>query len=71
MTDLLVRWRMGDFKKWEDDFEMRGGGGVDTPLRTMGKTGKIIIIVIGSIIIIVILYAPYFDVQQNFNKFWI
>ena len=35
MTDLPVRWRMGDFKKWRepsnDDFEMGWeGGGVDT-----------------------------------------
>ena len=33
MTDLPVRWGMGNFKKCGDDFEI--GEGVETPLRTM------------------------------------
>ena len=39
MTNVMVRWGMGDFKKWggilvmRDDFEMGGGG--DTPLWTI------------------------------------
>ena len=39
MTDLPVKWGMGDFKKWGGD-PSNGGmilkwGGVDTTLRTM------------------------------------